>query len=174
MKKQFILASMVAIAALMLSSCSTTEKLPRYVSVEKVISLELGSSYKTVVTHFNSEPYDLVCRQKDGVSIYVYKYRIFHREIKASEFDKKGHEVSGESAYYGDLKNLYLFFKDDKLYDIQTDDGLTYGANWVMINNTLYNISDSGDGYNTNASPLPTPNPKQTSNAPSKNKLFPF
>jgi hypothetical protein len=157
MKKNILSISLAVLVAFIFASCKSsapavvTEQLPKYVDIAKVLSVEMGSTYDEVVKHFGSAPIDVVSRQKDGYSIYLYKYRIVYRDIDPRAFDVRGNEAAGPESYYGDLKNLYLFFKGGKLMDIQTEVGLGYSTKWVMINNTLYNISKNGTGYNTEA-----------------------
>jgi hypothetical protein len=155
MKKTLLSICLAAFVAFVMSSCSTssnavhTEQFPKYVPIDKLLSIEMGSTYDDVVKYLGCAPIDLVSRQKDGYSIYLYKYRIFYRDLEPRLFDQKGSETSGTESYYGDLKDAYLFFKGGKLMDIQTENGFRFSADWVMINNTLYNISKDGTGYNT-------------------------
>jgi hypothetical protein len=153
MKKTFFYLCAVAVMAFFMSSCSSTapvhtEQYPKYVSVEKLLSVELGSSFDQVVKYMGCAPVDLISRQKDGYSIYVYKYKILYRDLDPNLFNTRGSETSGNESYVDDLKSVYLFFKGDKLMDIQTENGLRFSAQWVMINNTLYNISKNGTGFN--------------------------
>lgn len=177
MKKHLFLASVVVVTAFFFSSCKTTVPMPRYVPLDKVLTLQLGSTFDEVVQFFggipNGMPYDVVSRQKDGYSIYVYKYRTYYREILPENYDRKGNEWNGELVYYGEPKNLYLFFnKDGKLMDIQTDEGLAYGADWLMINNTLYNVGRSGKGYNPEITPLPQKEVKNSDKSAGKKNKF--
>ena len=177
MKKQLFLASLVVITALFLSSCKTTVPMPRYVPLDKVLTLQMGSTFEEVVQYFggtpNGMPYDIISRQKDGYSIYVYKYRTYFREVFPENYDRKGNEWTGELVYYGEPKNLYLFFnKEGKLMDIQTDEGLAYSADWLMINNTLYNVGKSGKGYNPEITPLPKKEAKNSDVSVGKKKKF--
>lgn len=155
MKKNIISISLAVLVAFIFASCKSsapavvTEQLPKYVGIDKVLSVEMGSTYDEVVKHFGSAPIDVISRQKDGYSIYLYKYRIVYRDIDPRAFDVKGNEAAGPESYYDGLKDLYLFFKGGKLMDIQTEVGFGYSTKWVMINNTLYNISKNGTGYNT-------------------------
>lgn len=180
MKKNLLLTAFVmAMVAMTFTGCKTTTPMPRYVPLDKVLSLELGSTYDEVVQAFgglpNGLPYDIVSRQKDGYSIYVYKYRTYFRETNPSDYDRKGNEWTGNLVYYGEPKTLYLFFnKENKLMDIQTEDGLEYGADWLMINNTIYNVGKSGKGYNPEITPLPAKLGKKSEakTAPKKKFLF--
>ncbi len=179
-KRLFLAAFAMAMIAMTFTGCKTTVPMPRYVPLDKVLSLELGSTYDQVVQQFgglpNGLPYDVISRQKDGYSIYLYKYRTYFREVRPDNYDRKGHEWTGELVYYGEPKNLYLFFnKEGKLMDIQTEEGLTYSADWLMINNTLYNIGKSGKGYNPEISPLPTKEKNSSGqNSAKKKKLLFF
>ena len=148
MKKNFLSICLAAFVALTICSCSTTEQFPKYVPIDKMLSVPLGSSYDDVVKYLGCPPLDLVSRQKDGYSIYQFKYRIFYRDLDPRLFDQRGSETAGPESYYGDLQDAFLFFKGDKLMDIQTVNGLCFSADWVLINNTLYNISKDGIGYN--------------------------
>ena len=155
MKKTILSICLAVFVALAMSSCTTTsnavhtEQFPKYVPIDKLLSVELGSSYEDVVKYLGCAPLDIVSRQKDGYSIYQYKYRIFYRDLEPRLFDQKGNETAGPESYYGALKDAFLFFKGGKLMDIQTENGFRFSADWVMINNTLYNISKDGTGYNT-------------------------
>ena len=155
MKKTIFSICLAVIVAFAISSCSSTstavhtEQFPKYVPIDKLLSVELGSTYEDVVKYFGCAPLDLVSRQKDGYSIYQYKYRIFYRDLEPRLFDQKGNETAGPESYYGELKDVFLFFKGGKLMDIQTENGFRFSVDWVMINNTLYNISKVGTGYNT-------------------------
>jgi len=179
MKKNLFLASVVVVMALFFSSCKTTVPMPRYVPLNKVLTLPLGSTFEEVVQYFgggeNGMPYDIISRQKDGYSIYVYQYRTYYREVIPENYDRKGSEWNGELVYYGEPKNLYLFFnKEGKLMDIQTEEGLAYGADWLMINNTLYNVGRSGKGYNPENTPLPQKEARSTDKPANKKKKLLF
>lgn len=156
MKKTIFSICLAVIVAFAISSCSTTssavqhtEQFPKFVPIEKMASVELGSTYDEVVKYFGCPPHDFISRQKDGYSIYQYKYRIVYRDLEPSRFDQKGNETAGSESYYGDIKDAFLFFKGGKLMDIQTEDGFRLSCDWVMHNNTLYNISKDGTGYQT-------------------------
>ena len=56
--------------------------------------------------------------------------------------------------------------------DIQTEEGLAYGADWVMINNTLYNVGRSGKGYNPEITPLPKKEARDVNIPAGKKKKF--
>lgn len=152
MKKFLFSVSIALFVAFAMCSCKSnsvyTEQFPKYVPIDKLLSVQLGSTYDDVVKYLGCAPIDLVSRQKDGYEVFQYKYRIVYRDLEPRLFDQRGSETAGTESYYGGLKDAYLFFKGGKLMDIQTANGLRYSADWVMINNTLYNISKDGTGYN--------------------------
>lgn len=168
MKKNFIIISMMAVLGLLIAGCSSSKDLPKeskdvsrethakFVSVERLSSVPMGSSYEEVVRYFGSSPYEMLSRQLDGYQVFVWKYRVSHREVTASEYNAKGSEASGNEKYVQELKNVYALFKNDRLMDLITDNGKTSSPDLLMITNTIYQITKDVTSFNTDSIRFPS------------------
>ena len=148
MKKIIAIFSMVALFGLVVTSCSTPKELhSKFVNVERVMTVPMGSSYDEVVRYFGSSPYEMLSRQLDGYQIFVWNYRVVDREVSASEYNSKGGESSGNEKYVGELKTVYALFKNDKLMDLITDEGSVRSPELLLITNTIYQVTKDAKGY---------------------------
>ena len=148
MKKTFVIFSIVAMFGLLVSSCSTPKELhAKFVGVERVMTVPMGSSYEEVVRYFGSSPYEMMSRQLDGYQVFVWKYRVVNREVTAKEYDSKGGESNGNEKYVGELKNVYALFKNDRLMDLITVDGSVATPELLLITNTIYQVTKDAKGY---------------------------
>lgn len=148
MKKSLIIFSVVAFFGLLVSSCSTPRELhPKYVGVERVMTVPMGSSYDEVVRYFGSSPYEMLSRQLDGYQVFVWKYRVVNRWVTADEYDSKGGEYNGSEQYVGDLKDVFALFKNDRLMDLITVEGSVSSPEYILITNTIYQVTKDAKGY---------------------------
>ena len=145
--KKFILLCVVAISALLISSCSISKpQYPKYTSSDRLYQLRIGDSFETVVSVLGCEPYNLLSKQADGYDIYVYKYKIVERRFDAKVINERGSESSGTEIYKGKELNVFLVFKNNKLESVITDEGRKDGSQVVMLHNTLYELTKNAKG----------------------------
>jgi len=164
MKKSILIFSVMALFGLTITSCSTESNLPKethakFVGVDRLMTVPMGSSYDEVVRYFGSAPYEMLSRQLEGYEIYVWKYRVVQREVTAKEYDNRGGEYNGNEKYVEELKDVYALFKNDKLMDLITTEGRGNSPELIMITNTIYNVKKSGQGYAVDKLDLPKPAP---------------
>ncbi len=152
MKKSFSIFCLVAFLGLLVSSCSTESNLPKethakFVGVDRLMTVPMGSSYDEVVRYFGSAPYEMLSRQLDGYQIFVWKYRVVHREVTSKEYDARGGESNGNEKYVKELKDVYALFKNDRLMDLITTDGRSESPDLLLITNTIYQVTKDAQGY---------------------------
>jgi len=146
MKKFYLLISVV-VMAFCFSSCSTSVQVAKFTSVDKLYQLPMESTYEATTQILGCDPYNLLTKQADGYSIYVYKYKIVERKIKdASVLNDRGAEATGTDVYNPNMAEALLIFKDNKLKSIITDEGRKSSHSLVMFDNTLFEISKNRDG----------------------------
>ena len=111
---------------------------PKFVNMKQIMGLEMGSTLAEVKSELGSNPYDILSSQQFGYTIYVYKYKVSERKVKPKLVNLIGGETIGDEVYNGKLKNLYLFFKFNKLETIVSGEGRNSSAEMELLNNTLY------------------------------------
>jgi hypothetical protein len=120
------------------SSCSLSERvtLPQYVTVEKINSLQNGMSKTEVANKMNVAPFDAYHALQSGCELYSYKYVLNDQKIRPIDKDKRP-GLKGNQAHYTQPKDVYVYFKNNRLVDIITDLGLSYGTELHDFSNTL-------------------------------------
>lgn len=176
MKKNLLLiVGLTLMSAVMISSCSTGEKVEepkdayvkdiKFTSVDKLLLIQPGNTYDVVVQTLGCEPYNLLSNQKDGYAIYVYKYKLLQREIKAEDaevLNQRGGETAGIEVYNPKIEDAYLVFKNNVLESIMTTQGRQESAQFVLMNNTLYKITKENGSYVIHAEmEMKEPEPKK-------------
>lgn len=146
MKKHLLIVCAVALSLLALSGCNTQGQFAKFTSSDRLYQVQIGNSYETVVSTLGCEPYNLLCKQRDGYDIYVYKYKIVERMFSANIINDRGSEAAGSEVYKDKLENAILIFKDNKLESIITGEGRKDGSQIVMIHNSIYEISKNAKG----------------------------
>ncbi len=133
----------------------------KYTSIDKLCQVQPGNSYDVVVQTLGCEPYNLLSNQKDGYAIYLYKYKLVERDVKADIADdmlnQRGGETSGIEVYNPKIEDAYLVFKDNKLESIVTSYGQDKAMPFILLNNTLYKITKDSDTYTIHAEMHITP-----------------
>ena len=131
---------------LILFSCKTSSIITKsayYTETEKLSRLTNGMDVQQVNKMLEIEPYD-VYFASDGCKILAYQYRLKYRKYKAS-LKKEGfnNETSQRAGieYYDKPNMAYVYFVDDKMTSVITDEGLKEGAYIVTENNILKSIS---------------------------------
>jgi len=148
MKKVVYFFSVAAISSLLLQSCSNTLiRAPKYVSVDNVMDIRLNFTLEDVISKLGMKPYDVYSSHKEGYTIYIYKYKLVERKERPGIINAKGGEVSGSEVYNPKENTLYLMFKDARLESFVTSSGRKDSGSIIMLNNTLYTISQEKGKY---------------------------
>jgi hypothetical protein len=100
-----------------------------------------------VIASLGSKPYNVYSNQKDGYTIYLYKYKLIERKADPLTVNEIGGETTGKEVYSPKEQNLFLLFKDGKLESYVTSSGRKDSNPLVMFNNTLYTISSDKGKY---------------------------
>lgn len=147
MKRNVIRVAMMLVFGLFaLSSCKTVQ-VPKFASVESVYQLKLNSSIEEVISTLGSKPYNILSNQIDGYTIYLYKYKTIERKVNPDLINTRGGETTGTEVYNNKEQDLFLFFKNNKLESFVTSDGRKNSEVLVMLNNTIYTISQDKGKY---------------------------
>ena len=114
---------------LFVSSCSFSERitLPQYVTVETINSLQNGMSKTEVANKMSIAPFDAYHSLQSGCELYSYKYVLNDQKIRPIDKDKRS-GLKGNQAHYTQPKDVYVYFKDNRLVDIITDLGIGQGT----------------------------------------------
>ncbi len=147
MKKQLVKVSlMLAFGFAGFTSCKTVQ-VAKFTSVENVYQIKLNSSIEEVISVLGSKPYNVLSNQIDGYTIYLYKYKTVERKVNPSLINSRGGETTGTEVYNGKEQDVYLFFKNNKLESYVTSDGRKNSESLIMLNNTVYTISQEKGKY---------------------------
>lgn len=188
MKKNLLFVCLLAVSAVMFSSCSTEERVSepsgsyvksiKFTSVDKLLQIQPGNTYDVVVQTLGCEPYNILSNQKDGYAIYVYKYKLLERQIKAEDvevLDQRGGETAGVEVYNPKIEDVYLVFKNNVLESFITSQGRQESAQFVLMNNTLYKITKENGTYEIHAEmEMKEPEPQKADEQEEKGALLPF
>ena len=189
MKKNLLLiVGLALMSAVMFSSCSTEERVSepsgsyvksiKFTSVDKLFQIQPGNTYDVVVQTLGCEPYNILSNQKDGYAIYVYKYKLLERQIKAEDvevLDQRGGETAGVEVYNPKIEDVYLVFKNNVLESFITSQGRQESAQFVLMNNTLYKITKEIGTYEIHAEmEMKEPEPQNADEQEEKGALLPF
>ena len=140
MKKVMTIFGAILFASVLLSSCKTVQ-VAKFASVENVMELKINSTLDEVISKLGSKPYNIYSNQKEGYTIYTYKYKVVERKVNPEMINRRGGETTGTEVYNGKEHTLFLLFKDGKLESFVTTDGRKDSNPLIMLNNTLYTIS---------------------------------
>lgn len=146
MKKATNFVLTVLLSSIFITSCKTVQ-VAKFASVENVMDLKINSSLDEVIARLGSKPYNIYSNQKEGYIIYTYKYKLVERKVNPSLINSRGGETTGTEVYNGKEHDLFLMFKDGKLESFVTTDGRKDSNPLVMLNNTLYTISQEKGKY---------------------------
>jgi len=146
MKKILVFSLSIVVGASMLTSCKITQ-VAKFASVENVMELKINSSLEEVISKLGSKPYNVYANQKDGYTIYTYKYKLVEREVNPKLVNTRGGETTGTEVYNGKEQTLFLLFKENKLESYVTTDGRRDSNPLITLNNTLYTISSDKGKY---------------------------
>jgi hypothetical protein len=129
--KTYFQISVVLFLSIALSSCYVV--LPKYTSVDKVLTLKNGMTLNSVNETLSLQPYDLHQKDTNGFYTYIYKYRL--NDVKRIPIlMKKNKGVATE----GGFKNLLVTYSpNDEVVLINTTyETLETDANQKKINLT--------------------------------------
>jgi hypothetical protein len=140
MRKVKTIFGAILIATVLLSSCKTVQ-VAKFASVENVMEIKINSSLEEVISKLGSKPFNIYSNQKEGYTIYTYKYKLVERKVNPKLKDSRGGETTGTEVYSGKEHDLFLLFKEGKLESFVTSDGRKDSNPLIMLNNTLYTIS---------------------------------
>lgn len=146
MRKVKTIFGAVLFASIILSSCETVQ-VAKFASVENVMELKIDNSLEEVISTLGSKPYNIYANQKEGYTIYTYKYKLVERKVSPKLVNSRGGETTGTEVYNGKEHTLFLLFKDRKLESFVTTDGRNDSNPLIMFNNTLYTISKEKGEY---------------------------
>jgi len=125
---------------LFVSSCAVIVPdritLEQYVTVEKINALQNGMSKTDVAKKMDIAPFDAYHALNSGCELYSYKYVLNDQKIRPADKDKRS-ALKGNQAHYTQPKNVYVYFKNNKLVDVITDLGLGYGTDLDDFSNKL-------------------------------------
>ena len=123
---------------------------PKFTSVDRLLQVQPGQSFQTVVQTLGCDPYNLLSNQADGYAIYLYKYKFTEREIKATDseiLNQRGGETAGMEVYNSKMEDVILVFKDNKLETIVSVQGRKESPVIVLFHNTLFEITKEKGKY---------------------------
>lgn len=166
LKKAHALFLSLVLAVIVTPGCRSTIQLPKFASVENVVDLRVDDSLSDVIKTLGSEPYNVYMNQRDGYTIYLYKYKLVERQVRPKWANTRGGETTGREVYHGKEHTLYLFFKEGKLDSYITTDGRKEGETLIMQKNTLEAITISKGKYFID--------PLLQLNEPTKNQMNPL
>lgn len=126
--------------------CKTIQ-VAKYSSVENVLDLRINNSLEEVISKLGTKPYNVYSSQKEGYTIYVYKYKVVERKVSPKLVNSRGGETTGTEVYNGKEHTLFLMFKEGRLESYVTTDGRKDSNPLIMLNNTLYTISSDKSKY---------------------------
>mgnify|MGYP001264319815 CR=1 FL=1 len=121
---------------LIVTSCSDRVTLPQYVTVETINSLQNGMSKTEVANKMSVSPFDAYHALQSGCELYSYKYVLNDQKIRPIDKDRRS-GLKGNQAHYTQPKNVYVYFKDNRLVDIITDLGIDHGTDLADFGTTL-------------------------------------
>ena len=136
----------IIFASVLVTSCKTVQ-VAKFASIESVMELKINSSLDEVISKLGSKPYNIYSNQKEGYTIYTYKYKVVERKINPKLVNSRGGETTGTEVYNAKEHTLFLLFKDGKLESLVTTDGRKDSNPLIMLNNTLYTISKDKGKY---------------------------
>ncbi len=136
----------IVISALLITSCKTVQ-VAKFTSVENLYQLKLNSSIEEVISLLGSKPYNILSNQVDGYTIYTYKYKFVERKVNPNLINSRGGETTGTEVYNGKEQTVFMFFKTNKLESFVTTEGRKDSPALVMLNNTLYSITNDKDKF---------------------------
>ena len=151
MKKSIFFVCMAV--ALVFSSCASfqsTVQAPKFTSVDRLCQIQPGNSYDMVTQTLGCDPYNLLSIQQDGYAIYLYKYKFIERELEGDQakiLNQRGGETAGMEVYVPKIEDAILIFKDNKLESVLTVQGKKDSPSWVMLHNTVFEISKEKGKY---------------------------
>jgi len=103
----------VALLILVFTSCIIQS--PKYTTIDKVMTLQLGMTKAQVEETLGLQPYDLKANTT-GTNVFVYVYRITDRRT-ASFYTS---EVNGTKSIGKYVQLFVTYSKDDKVINIET------------------------------------------------------
>lgn len=171
MKKIKTIFGTILFVSVFFTSCKTVQ-VAKFASVENVMELKLNSSLEEVISKLGSKPYNVYSSQKEGYTIFTYKYKTVERKVNPSLINSRGGETTGTEVYNGKEQTLYLMFKESKLESFVTTDGRKDSNVLVMLNNTLHTISQDKGKYVI--VPASSESPKESSPMSKKKKFILF
>jgi hypothetical protein len=140
MTKSTTIIGAIFFVSIFLTGCKSIE-VAKFASVENVMELKINSSLDEIIARLGSKPYNIYSNQKEGYTIYTYKYKLVERRVNPNLINRKGGETTGTEVYNGKEHTLFLMLKDGKLESFVTTDGRKDSNPLIMLNNTLYTIS---------------------------------
>jgi len=123
---------------------------PAYTNVEKLNEIQIGMNLPQVTRVLGIEPYDIYFKGGSDF-IVIYNYRVkdrlmevsgdYHRTIHADISQSMGKE------WYGKAYFCYVYFKDNQVKSLITDEGKLKSEDILVRNNNIYLIQEDQLGY---------------------------
>jgi len=156
MKKLMTIFGAIIFASVLFTSCKMVQ-VAKFASIDRVMELEIDNNLDEVISKLGSKPYNIYSNQKEGYTIYTYKYKVVERKVNPKLVNSRGGETNGTEVYKAKEHTLFLLFKDGKLESFVTTDGRKDSYSLIMLNNTLYTISLDKGKYIIVPAPLEEP-----------------
>ncbi len=131
--------NLLILLVLILSSSCGKWIAPPYTNVDKILQIQPGMELQEVNIILEIEPYDVYIR-RDNDFIVIYNYRVKDRRMKLSGPTKHTTDETSQTAgtdWYGDSYYCYVYFQDNKVKSILTDEGLKKSEDILIKNNNI-------------------------------------
>jgi hypothetical protein len=134
---------------LFLSACKTSSVIQqsKFTSINNIIDLKINYTLNEVASTLGSKPQNVYSNQSEGYAIYTYNYKLIERKVNPKLINKPGGETTGTEVYAGKEHTLYLIFKNGRLESYATTNGRKDANPLVLMNNTLYTITNNRGDY---------------------------
>ena len=127
----------IFIVPLVLGSCKIIA--PQYCSTENLANVKPGMSYSELNQVMGIHAYDVFMIQEDGVSVYVWNYRVPNRRVPKMIVDTKLGLTAGSQKYLNPSK-VYFIMTDGKLSSMLSNVGQSDGPDLIVTDNTINQI----------------------------------
>ncbi|MDD4150835.1 MAG: hypothetical protein PHE33_12490 [Bacteroidales bacterium] len=139
----------IFIAIILLTGCNRWIA-PTYTNVEKLSNVKTGMTVQQVNEQLGIEPYDVYFKGNDDYVI-MYNYRVKDRSMKFyNDYNNAIYNESSQNAgkdWYGQEYFCYIYFKDQKVKSIITDEGKKKSEDILIKNNNLHLIQKDEIGF---------------------------
>ena len=89
MKNIITILGLATTLTLTQTGCVTIQT-PKFASVESVMELKMNATLPEVISTLGSKPYNIYYSQKDGYTVYTYKYKVLERKVDPDLINFRG------------------------------------------------------------------------------------